>query len=1029
MSPMTTQRHPALRAFAAFAAVLIAAIALSTAAARPAAATPVTIGYDENVTFTWTGVNLVTDGGVTGQPDVGDRVLLSYSVYFAPSAPASMLSFEITGSSYDKSHTVGMTPGTTAHVAHIVTVTPGMLDALGSGPFFGDATFNYTLDGPFTLSFPLAAPPVLYTAPAPISVTTRLELNEVYAGVPDQLVEGDSVRYVMSVKNTGPVTLNVSNNNFLDGSNQSVAVGDTVDFTSGYRTVTYADMAAYGVTWPEAPVSWAGGSATGVVSVSVPTGPVESIDTSAASTFQAVLHDQVTMAPVALGRAQVGDRIDHYFSARNTGNVVANFALIRVTIPGVTGTVTNGTIDLRQGEALPKGGLGAGYLTSDGGSLPAHFLDASDLYLGYVDSLGEAALAPSTSLYWGDPAAYTSSRTVRTLLRDFTTDAILFVESYLDDSNGDGLGQAGENVRYSYALSNASDQDITLDGLSETAGSDMTLVDGTEIGAVAVRGGATPKMYNYTLTAADEARGTVNFGLTADFSGNADDGASSATASAPTIPTGTYVAPATTLETSVTYVDANGDGKANAGETATVTVTVTDTGTYALNGLAVHETYFSSVRGLLPPLPSSYAAGTSASVTFDYVLTATDEDNTYFYYAPTMAAHGMLSTPATPSAFLPVSRFQAPETWLTMSATYLDAMYDHALNPGETVNVSMSITNYGDYPLTGIVVTDVPGADITGMPAFPATLLPGESATRTFDYNVTFTDVARGSLFYNAQLQADGLDTPMSDAPARFTVKDYAAPDLNLVASATYDDANKDGFPSIGEIATFTVDLAVVGDYPLMGVSVSDGRASDIVGLLPAFPTAVNFGDHRSSTFDYVITAADYVRGSLHYEARLTAGGLDGEVTASASLTGITFQAHAGDLGGVPEGDISVCSADGTSTDALTLGEDFIVTPGACAFMGSAAGYRVVAFSSPTLLGTNTFLVTLPGSLGAGEHRIALYAPDGSLVGWRAVTVSSPDLLAATGFAGLPLGGAASALVLLGAAGILTGNRRRGLAG
>jgi len=93
----------------------------------------------------------------------------------------------------------------------------------------------------------------------------------------------------------------------------------------------------------------------------------------------------------------------------------------------------------------------------------------------------------------------------------------------------------------------------------------------------------------------------------------------------------------------------------------------------------------------------------------------------------------------------------------------------------------------------------------------------------------------------------------------------------------------------------------------------------------------------------------------------------------------------------------------------------------------SANGFHVVAFSSPVVLGVDTLHVTLPSSLGAGAHRLALYAPDGTLYGWRSITVAAPTGLAGlaiTGFGGLPLGGAASALVLLGVAGILAGNRK-----
>ncbi len=138
------------------------------------------------------------------------------------------------------------------------------------------------------------------------------------------------------------------------------------------------------------------------------------------------------------------------------------------------------------------------------------------------------------------------------------------------------------------------------------------------------------------------------------------------------------------------------------------------------------------------------------------------------------------------------------------------------------------------------------------------------------------------------------------------------------------------------------------------------------------------------------------------------------------------------------EGGISVCLPNQTPTDTVVIGTSITVTPGAsCIFGGAPDGYRVVAFSSPLVLGTDTFSVTVPGAVGVGAHSLALYGPDGELVGWKAVTVKDPiafsargrtGLLAATGLnerAATALAGGAAALVLLGTASLVVGLRPR----
>ena len=87
-----------------------------------------------------------------------------------------------------------------------------------------------------------------------------------------------------------------------------------------------------------------------------------------------------------------------------------------------------------------------------------------------------------------------------------------------------------------------------------------------------------------------------------------------------------------------------------------------------------------------------------------------------------------------------------------------------------------------------------------------------------------------------------------------------------------------------------------------------------------------------------------------------------------------------------------------------------------------------VVYSAPRVLGTQvlsaqaTATFVLPTDLPAGQHRVALYAANGTVIGWAAITVGPQ--LAATGVnaAALALGGS---VALLAGMGMLVVARRR----
>ncbi|RMI13006.1 hypothetical protein EBM89_06275 [Cellulomonas triticagri] len=139
----------------------------------------------------------------------------------------------------------------------------------------------------------------------------------------------------------------------------------------------------------------------------------------------------------------------------------------------------------------------------------------------------------------------------------------------------------------------------------------------------------------------------------------------------------------------------------------------------------------------------------------------------------------------------------------------------------------------------------------------------------------------------------------------------------------------------------------------------------------------------------------------------------------------------AADLGTTAPGGVTV------SDDSPAAGQVVRVALGA-----EHAGEWVAAwmFSTPVLLGggwtqadaTGAITVRIPADAPAGDHRLAVFAADGTLLGWSALSVSAAPTavgtteLAVTGSDALPvLWLWASALLVVGAVGVLVARQRR----
>jgi surface-anchored protein len=137
------------------------------------------------------------------------------------------------------------------------------------------------------------------------------------------------------------------------------------------------------------------------------------------------------------------------------------------------------------------------------------------------------------------------------------------------------------------------------------------------------------------------------------------------------------------------------------------------------------------------------------------------------------------------------------------------------------------------------------------------------------------------------------------------------------------------------------------------------------------------------------------------------------------------------DIDGIAEGGIEL------ESDALRQGEVVTISLGAAHANTWVAAWM---FSTPVLLSgdwvqANAFgdiVVRIPSDAAVGEHRIAVFAADGSIIGWSNVTVAAEagiipiGSMPVTGVDAAPLVAGGVLMLLLGA-GILVAHRRRSI--
>ncbi|WP_426323585.1 DUF7507 domain-containing protein [Microbacterium sp. E-13] len=667
---------------------------------------------------------------------------------------------------------------------------------------------------------------------------------------------GDEVAYSFLVSNTGTVTLTdvAVDDSLLAGVGVAVtcdpsvlAPGESVTCVAdGPYVITQADVDAGGVT----------NVATGSVTVppGVPAAEPQS-DQNYLPTDQASAIRLVKQADKS--QLVVGDTITYTFTTTNVGNTTLTEVEISENV--FTGTGTPPVI----GDCNPAdpATLAPGEVMS---CTATYVVTQADVDSGRLDN---TALVSSLDPQ-GNAVTATSSRFVEGPQNPLTT---LLKSSQVADVNGNGITDVGDEVAYSFLVSNTGNVTLTdvavddslLGGFGITVTCDPSvLAPGESVTCVA----DDP----YVITQADVDAGQVE--NTATATGTTRRGTEvESNPSSTIVPTDRV--PAIEL---VKDVDAT---EFVADDTITYTFTATNTGNTTLTDVTISETGFTgsgSISALTcdPAAPAVLAPGAQLVCTATYVVSQADVDAGSVENTAQVTGVDPKGDTVTDTddAFVPADR--AAAYTLVKSSQVADVNSSGITDVGDEVAYSFLVSNTGTVTLTDVAVDDslLAAFGIT-VTCDPSVLAPGESVTCAANgpYVITQADVDAGGVTNVATgsvVVPPGVTEPEPPTDENFVPTDGVSA-IELVKDADATELVAD------DTVTYTFTATNTGTTTLTDVTISEtgftGSGSvSAVTCDPAAPAVLAPGAQLVCTATYVVTPADVDAGSVENTAQVT---------------------------------------------------------------------------------------------------------------------------------------------------------------
>ncbi len=215
---------------------------------------------------------------------------------------------------------------------------------------------------------------------------------------------------------------------------------------------------------------------------------------------------------------------------------------------------------------------------------------------------------------------------------------------------------------------------------------------------------------------------------------------------------------------------------------------------------------------------------------------------------------------------------------LTKISNLLDENSNGLANVGETIKYTLTITNTAAAPLSDIAIND-PKLSSTPIPV-ATTLSPGQSTTVEVDYILTAADIDLGQVDTTTEVTGTAGGNAASSGPISDSEALAQTSVINLTKTLnnnqSYQDANGNGRPDVGEITQYNYTVTNSGNTSLFNVTLRDlGLPSDpndtvivpLIGLsdLDGDGQAddLSAGTTATGSYNYVLTQATLDTGTF----------------------------------------------------------------------------------------------------------------------------------------------------------------------
>uniref|UniRef100_UPI003A93DC9D DUF7507 domain-containing protein n=1 Tax=Joostella sp. TaxID=2231138 RepID=UPI003A93DC9D len=748
---------------------------------------------------------------------------------------------------------------------------------------------------------------------------------------------GDIILYSFTIENTGNVTIDniVLTDDFLPASTDLTVSPTTlqpggVAIVNASYTLTQSDIDA-GEVINSATTSGTDPDVASVTDVSDDGNPADSdLDPDTDGDNDPTYVSLMTEASLELIKsavfndengnnlADVNETITYSFDVKNTGNITIETITIDDAPLGLTDmVVTPSTLGPNQsGTAanveytITQDDINSGSVSNTAIVTGNRVDDASEV----TDISGD-----------NKPTSGPDEPTVTTF--DQNGEITLLKEATYEDTNGDGIENAGDRIVYDLTVTNIGNVTITginlVDARIGIGTTGVSLLPSTlNPGAVGSR------TVSYTITQADVDAGRITNTATATGQDpNGDDVtavSNNSNGTGPTVVEITKDAEIQLIKTSV-VVDKNGSGVDDVGDVIEYTFTVTNVGNVTITIISISDATLGITN--LGLSPSTLAPGEIGVATAEYTIKQSDIDAGQVVNTATATGEdpdgGDVNDdsdddPDDPGEKPTVTTLApAPDILVIKIQNVVDTNSDGVIGGvDDVITYSIRVINTGNVSLTGLnlvdTLTDINGGALSldSGPTFVSSTLnstlgnlkPNEQANYTATYTITQSNVDEGGVSNSVSATAtspigvdvsdvsdDGININGDDNPTVWIIDENES--IEVIKTADLVDTDNSNTDNAGDTVNYEITVTNTGNVTVSGLSITD-TLTDADGNSLTLTTTPTFDDATLGSDEGTLLpneTATYTASYILTQSDVNAGG----VINSADANGTTAQGTA----------------------------------------------------------------------------------------------------------------------------------------